>query len=105
MADGALYTLIVSSDEIDALLGDFAQDIINGKTGATFSGIIDDALDGDFDPRAPTVTCKDSDLDDLNHGDFVFIGQVQYWIEGYVPDGMGMATIKLRRDDPDAYQG
>lgn len=85
---------------------DFAiQALINGEY---VRGIFDPGLMDDREPRSPHFHCKDSDLKPVSHGDPVLIdwtpydvtqtGVITYWVEGYQPDGTGLATLVLKEE-------
>lgn len=92
--------------DLDVFLSDaeFAiQALVNGNF---VNGVFDPGMEGDREPRSPHFLCKDSDLATVEHGDPVLIdwtdyavtqtGVITYWIEGYQPDGTGMATLILK---------
>ena len=76
--------------------------------GTLVKGIFDSGVEGDREPRSPSFTCIDSDLAGVQHGDLVLIdwtpynvdltGVIAYIVEGYNPDGLGMASLILRVD-------
>lgn len=76
--------------------------------GVLVQGIFDSGIEGDREPRSPMFTCIDSDVADVQHGDSVLIdwtpyeveltGVIAYTVEGYQPDGVGMASIILKVD-------
>ena len=76
--------------------------------GLMIKGVFDPGLIGDREPRSPAFLCKDSDLATVKHGDPVQIdwtpyqveqtGVITYWVDGYQPDGTGLATIILREE-------
>ena len=96
--------------DLDVFLSD-AEFAIQALINGTFvNGVFDPGIEGDREPRSPHFLCKDSDLAPVQHGDPVLIdwtdyavtqtGVISYWIEGYQPDGTGMATLILK-EEPD----
>lgn len=61
------------------------------------NGIFDPGADGERDPRSPAFTCIDAEIASVPHGAAVTILGDTYWIEGYRPDGVGMAMLILRK--------
>lgn len=81
--------LFVNPDEF-ATVADFSGLLING--------IFDRGVDGDQEPRSPRFTCIESELQTINHGASVTIEGETYWLEGFQPDGYGMAALVLRKN-------
>ncbi len=61
------------------------------------NGLFDPGMADEREPRSPAFTCRESDLDSVTHGVQVTIQGQAYYLEGFQPDGHGMATIILRR--------
>ncbi len=81
--------LFVNPDEF-ATVADFSGLLING--------IFDRGFEDDREPRSPHFTCIENELQTINHGAPVTIEGESYWLEGFQPDGHGMAVLVLRKD-------
>ncbi len=79
----------LNTDEF-ATVADFSGTLING--------ILDRGMEGDQEPRSPRFTCREDELTAIVHGAPVTIEGITYWLEGYRPDGYGMADLVLRKD-------
>ena len=67
------------------------------------AGLFDPGIQDGREPRSPAFTCRDTDIASITHGAQFTIpaspGQHTggtFWLEGYRPDGYGMATCILR---------
>ena len=59
-------------------------------------GLFDPGTQDGREPRSPAFTCIDAAIASISHGVQITIKGVPYWLEGYNPDGVGMATLILR---------
>lgn len=76
-----------------------SQDIIS------VIGIFDPGFQGAQEPRSPFFRARESDLNTVRHGDLVLIdwtpydtewtGEIVYYVQGYQPDGWGLAKLLL----------
>ncbi len=67
-------------------------------SGTLINGLFDPGVDGDQEPRSPRFTCIESELAAISHGAPVTIRGESYWLEGFQPDGYGLATLVLRKN-------
>lgn len=92
--------------DLDVFINDAEFAIQALIRGDFVAGVFDPGMEGDREPRSPHFLCKDSDLKDIQHGEEVLIdwteydvtqtGVITYWVEGYQPDGTGLATLVLK---------
>ncbi len=80
----------IKADEAHFLNTDEFADVAD-FSGTLINGILDRGMEGGF-------TCRDDELSDITHGAPVIIDGITYWLEGYQPDGFGMANLVLRKD-------
>lgn len=66
--------------------------------GLVVKGVFNEGIEGEREPRSPEFHCRDAEIGTVDHGDTCTINGQTYYVEGYQPDGFGMAVLILRRD-------
>ncbi len=74
----------------------FAEPATIAGIATPVNGLFDPGLQDEREPRSPAFTCRESDLAAVSHGVQVTIRGQTYYMEGFQPDGFGMATMILR---------
>ena len=64
--------------------------------GQPVDGLFDPGSEGEREERSPMFTCSDDAVRAVPYGAKVTIRSVDYWIEAYQPDGLGLARLILR---------
>ncbi len=94
-------------DQLAPFFTDFAVDAVytpSSGTASTIKVIFDNKSmdiqveDGSFEFSGPQAICKSSDVSSAAHNDTLVIGGVTYYITGIHPDGTGLTTLILSKD-------
>lgn len=86
---------------------EFSQNVVIGKTGQekTIKGIFDNEyymVESGFvmnSTTSPVLTCKTSDVENLEQGTRVVIGGVKYEVVNHQPDGTGFSKLLLHKGE------
>jgi len=99
---------IMASDIVDVLLTDFAEGALYTPAGGDTKTIkvtfdneyvaVKAAGDAYIESCGPAAYCKDSDITGAKHNDTLVINSITYYVIEIHPDGTGMTTLILSKD-------
>ena len=98
----------IKGDDLDSLTAIAVIDHLSNKTATykpkglvapeqSVKGIFskDFADVGGTESNVPMFVCKESDIPNVRHRDMLEFGNIEYWIVGVEPDGIGLVTLLL----------